>query len=133
MSLDNKTKQTVDKLSSEMNSLGIDIADNLVEKLISVPEGTRFEIVTKEESYKRYYEHSRETRPYLTKFEKTKLIGVRAQQLASGSEAMVKLDGNESIVEIAEKELAQKKIPFIIRRYLPNQKHEDWRLSDMIN
>lgn len=131
--MDISTKESVDQLSSELNSVGIDIDDNLVENIISVPEDTRFEVVTKEESYKKYYKDSRQTRPYLTKFEKTKLIGVRAQQLASGSEAMIELEGNETIVEIAKKELEQKKIPFLIRRYLPNQKYEDWRLTDMIN
>ena len=131
--MDTDTNKSLNKLSSEMNSLGIDIDDNLIDNLINVPEDSRFEVVTKEESYKKYYKDVRVTRPYLTKFEKTKLIGVRAQQLSFGSEAMVELDGNESIVEIAVKELKEKKIPFLIRRYLPNQKYEDWRLTDMIN
>ena len=131
--MDISTKKSVDELSSEMNSIGLDVDDNLIENLISVPEDSRFQVVTKEESYKKYYQKNRETRPYLTKFEKTKIIGVRAQQLASGSEAMVELQGDETIVEIAKKELEQKKIPFLIRRYLPNQKYEDWRLSDMLN
>jgi len=45
--------------------------------------------------------------------------------------------GNWFIVEdydpiaIAEKEFVQKKIPFIIRRYLPNKEYEDWALGDL--
>lgn len=32
---------------------------------------------------------------------------------------------------IAEKELAQRKIPFIIRRYLPDGTAEDWRVNEL--
>ena len=32
---------------------------------------------------------------------------------------------------IAEKELAERKIPFIVRRYLPDGSYEDWSISDL--
>ncbi len=35
-------------------------------------------------------------------------------------------------IQIAEKELLQNKIPFIIRRYLPDGSFEDWKVSDLI-
>jgi len=34
-------------------------------------------------------------------------------------------------IAIAEKEFVQKKIPFIIRRFLPNKEYEDWALGDL--
>ena len=34
-------------------------------------------------------------------------------------------------LKIAEKELREKKIPFIIRRYLPNNSYEDWKLDEL--
>ncbi len=34
--------------------------------------------------------------------------------------------------QIAMKELKEKKIPFTIRRYLPDGSYEDWRLSELI-
>jgi hypothetical protein len=37
-----------------------------------------------------------------------------------------------SSLQIAMKELREKKIPFIIRRYLPDGSFEDWRIQDLI-
>ncbi len=34
-------------------------------------------------------------------------------------------------IKIAEKELEQKKIPFVIRRYLPDGAFEDWKVSEL--
>jgi DNA-directed RNA polymerase subunit K/omega len=72
------------------------------------------------------------TCPYLSKFEKTRVLGQRAMQINAGAPAFVKVP--ENIVDgylIAEMELAQKKIPFIIRRPLPNGGSEYWKLSDL--
>lgn len=35
-------------------------------------------------------------------------------------------------LEIAYKELREKKIPFTIRRYLPDNTYEDWSLSELL-
>ena len=71
--------------------------------------------------------------PYLTKYEKTKILGLRAQQLANGSLPFVTVPKHISdTCDIAKIELQQRKLPFIIRRGLPNSKNEYWRLSDMI-
>ena len=32
---------------------------------------------------------------------------------------------------LAEMELAEKKVPFIIRRYLPDGAYEDWRVNEL--
>ena len=71
----------------------------------------------------------------MTKFQKAKIIGVRAVQISKNAPLYLK---NENIanlnwdpIMIAEKELAQKKIPFIIRRFLPNGQYEDWKLSEL--
>ena len=72
------------------------------------------------------------TIPILTKFEKTKIIGVRTKQLDNGSEPFIPI--SETIIEsyiIAEMELKEKKLPFIIARPLPNGKKEYWKLSDL--
>ena len=72
------------------------------------------------------------TIPFLTKYEKARIIGVRAKQLNNGAQAFVNLPN--TIIDgilIAEKELEEKKIPFIIRRPLPNGGSEYWRVSDL--
>ena len=72
------------------------------------------------------------TLPFITKYEKSRILGERAKQLNSGAKAMVELD--EHMIDgylIALKEYDEKKIPFIIKRPLPNGACEYWRFSDM--
>ena len=72
------------------------------------------------------------TFPYLTKFERAKILGQRAKQINNGSPIFVKVTPN--IIEghtIALMELKQKKIPFIIKRPLPNGSNEYWKVSDL--
>ena len=72
------------------------------------------------------------TIPFLTKYEKTRIIGQRAKQINSGAKPFVKLP--ESVIDgylIAEVELQQKRIPFIIRRPLQNGCSEYWNVKDL--
>ena len=72
------------------------------------------------------------TIPFLTKFEKTRVLGQRAKQIDSGATPFVKID--KSVIDgylIALKELEEKKIPFIIKRPLPNGAFEYWNVSDL--
>jgi len=72
------------------------------------------------------------TLPKLNKYEKTKIISERAQQLANGSISFLKNpETYSSVQEIALEELKQKKIPFIIERPIPNGV-EYWKLEDCI-
>ncbi len=74
------------------------------------------------------------TLPYLTKYEKTRIIGQRAKQIDSGATTFVKVP--ENVIEgylVAELELKEKKIPFIIRRPLPNGGSEYWHVKDLEN
>ena len=72
------------------------------------------------------------TVPFLTKFEKARIIGLRAKQINNGCEPFVDVPPNmlEGLT-IAEKELQEKNIPFIIRRPLPNGASEYWKVSDL--
>ncbi len=45
---------------------------------------------------------------------------------------MVELEGETDPLQIAMKELAQKKIPLMIRRFLPDGSYEDWSVKDLI-
>ena len=72
------------------------------------------------------------TVPWLTKYEKTRVLGQRIKQLNTGAEPFVKVSSN--IIDnsiIAQMELEQKKIPFIIRRPIPGGGSEFWRLKDL--
>ena len=72
------------------------------------------------------------TVPFLTKFEKARIIGLRAKQINNGCEPFIDVPPNmiEGLT-IAEKELEEKNIPFIIRRPLPNGASEYWKVSDL--
>ena len=72
------------------------------------------------------------TIPYLTKYEKARILGQRAKQINSGSKPFIKV--HEDILDgyiIAELELKAKSIPFIIRRPLPNGGSEYWSIKDL--
>ena len=74
------------------------------------------------------------TLPYLTKYEKARVLGQRAKQIESGAKPLVKVPDN--IIDgylIAELELREKKIPFIIKRPIPGGAFEYWYLKDLEN
>jgi DNA-directed RNA polymerase I, II, and III subunit RPABC2 len=45
---------------------------------------------------------------------------------------MVELAGETDPLDIATKELRERKIPFIIRRTLPDGSYEDWSVAELI-
>ncbi|CAL1694041.1 unnamed protein product [Somion occarium] len=72
------------------------------------------------------------TTPYLTKYERARVLGTRALQISMNAPVLVPLDGETDALQIAIKELSQRKIPLIIRRYLPDGSFEDWSVSELI-
>ena len=75
-----------------------------------------------------------QTLDILTKYERAKILGLRAHQLETGSVPLVTVP--KDIIDyhlIAEMELREKKIPFIIRRPLSNNSFEYWHVSDLQN
>jgi DNA-directed RNA polymerase I, II, and III subunit RPABC2 len=72
------------------------------------------------------------TIPYLTKYERARVLGQRSKQIETGGNPFVKVP--ENIIDayiIAELELKEKKIPFIIKRPLPGGGCEYWNLKDL--
>jgi len=76
------------------------------------------------------------TTPYMTKYERARVLGTRALQIRSvelyhearigliysmNAPVLVPVEGETDPLEIALKELAAKKIPLVIRRYLPGK------------
>jgi DNA-directed RNA polymerase I, II, and III subunit RPABC2 len=85
----------------------------------------------KKEKKQKIDKDQRVTLPYLTKFEKARVIGTRAVQISMGAKTCVEFDSFDPI-QIATKELYSKKIPLIIRRHLPNDKYEDWSINELM-
>ncbi|EMS60590.1 DNA-directed RNA polymerases I, II, and III subunit RPABC2 [Triticum urartu] len=103
----------------------------------------------------------RNTTKYMTKYERARILGTRALQISMNAPVMVELEGETDpleknsdsifrwkftfkveidcldtvelvVCQIAMKELRARKIPFTIRRYLPDGSYEDWGVDELI-
>ncbi|XP_005421894.1 DNA-directed RNA polymerases I, II, and III subunit RPABC2 [Geospiza fortis] len=81
---------------------------------------------------RRQANQKRITTPYMTKYERARVLGTRALQIAMCAPVMVELEGETDPLLIAMKELKARKIPIIIRRYLPDGSYEDWGVDELI-
>lgn len=73
------------------------------------------------------------TYPFLTLYEKTKILSLRAAQLARGAAPYIDVpDYLTDVYEIARAELEAKRLPYILKRPLPNGEFEYWRLADLM-
>lgn len=70
------------------------------------------------------------TMPILSKYEMAKLIGIRSQHLDEGAIPYVDVAELNSM-DIAELELRQKLLPYMIRRPIPGGRFEYWSLIDL--
>jgi DNA-directed RNA polymerases I, II, and III subunit RPABC2 len=73
------------------------------------------------------------TSPFMTKYERARILAERTVQINSGVQSFLDESQNERIdgYLIAMEELKQKKIPFIIKRPLPNGSFEYWNANDL--
>ena len=95
-----------------------------VEKKIIIKEGQKFNLKPIKE---------RETSRFLTKFERAKILGERAIEISNGAKVRVTVEkGVWDPMLIAEKELRERKINYIVRRYLPDGTYEDWNVNELI-
>ncbi|KXN69792.1 DNA directed RNA polymeras-like protein II polypeptide F [Conidiobolus coronatus NRRL 28638] len=74
----------------------------------------------------------RTTSPYLSKYEKARVLGTRALQLSMGAPPQVELHGETDTYRIALKELYAKKINLVVRRYFANKDWEDWSVDELL-
>ena len=73
------------------------------------------------------------TYPFLTMYEKTKIISLRASQLARGAPPFIDVpEYLTDVYEIAKAELEAKRLPYILKRPLPDGEYEYWRLADLL-
>ncbi len=121
--------ETMSNNSDDVNIIEDDDIDTNV-KLDNIKE---LDLVSNNTTYSTYYSQTKKTKPFLTKYEKAKLLGVRAQMISNGAIPLVTVPKHvTSTLEIAELELKQKVLPLFIRRRLPNNETEDWRIKEMV-
>jgi len=86
------------------------------------------------EFYKNYEKNKKKfkTSPVLSKYEKTRIISERVQQLSNGGIPFISNpESYSTIYDIALKELDMKKLPFIIKRTISGSNYELWKLEDL--
>ncbi|KAI5369997.1 Putative RNA polymerase, subunit omega/Rpo6/RPB6, DNA-directed RNA polymerase, 14-18kDa subunit [Septoria linicola] len=74
----------------------------------------------------------RTTTPYMTKYERARVLGTRALQISMGAPVLVDVESETDPLQIALKELREKKIPLVVRRYLPDGFYEDWTCEELL-
>lgn len=65
--------------------------------------------------------------PWLTRYEKARIIGVRALQISLGAPTLIAVEklGLRDPIDIAMKELELKVLPIVIRRWTPGGEYQD--------
>ncbi|KAF1823709.1 RNA polymerase Rpb6 [Dissoconium aciculare CBS 342.82] len=81
---------------------------------------------------KKIASENRITTPYMTKYERARVLGTRALQISMGAPVLVDVESETDPLQIALKELREKKIPLVIRRYLPDGFYEDWTCEELL-
>ncbi len=71
--------------------------------------------------------------PRLTRFERARIIGARALQLALGAPPFIQLDQKiKDPITLARMELEAKALPISIRRELPDGEYQDIPITDLL-
>jgi len=86
-----------------------------------------YEVLEKYDTLKK----TNKSKNILYKYEKTKILGIRASQISHGAKPLITVPSymtNE--LDIATEELNQRKIPFILQRIVGN-KTEYWKIEDL--
>ena len=70
--------------------------------------------------------------PHLTRFERARVLGTRAEHIGNNSPPLVDTEGETNPLKIAKKELEAGVLPLIVRRHLGNGTYEDFKVSDLL-
>lgn len=106
--------------------------DENIDDLNQDDEGDNIELLVPGQAGGGVPKNKRITTKYMTKYERARVLGTRALQIAMCAPIMVELEGETDPLQIAMKELKQRKIPIIIRRYLPDHSYEDWSIDELV-
>ena len=87
---------------------------------------------TVKKNAKKIQNSDRSTRPVLTKYERVIVLSHRTRELDLGCKPFTDIGVLKNTYDIALKELEERKIPYIVRRHMPNNYYEDWELNELI-
>jgi len=108
--------------TEDQNNAGADAdaEDNVVVSGDAAAAANQGQGGKKSDKDKRIPNELRTTTPFMTKYERARILGTRALQISMNAPVLVDLEGETDPLQIAIKELREKKIPLIVRRYLPD-------------
>ncbi|KAI4330867.1 hypothetical protein MLD38_029112 [Melastoma candidum] len=114
----------------DYNDIDVGYEDEPPEPEIEVREGTPTlcDYLRESESLGFRAGRPRKTSKYMTKYERARILGTRALQISMNAPVMVELEGETDPLEVrplanSDEELREHKIPFTIRRYLPDGRY----------
>jgi DNA-directed RNA polymerases I, II, and III subunit RPABC2 len=91
---------------------------------------------SKKKSHEELKGDRRVTTNFITRYEFAQIVGLRAEQIRTGSVLYIpldpELDKNITPLDIAERELRKKRLPYKFKRTLPSGDYEIWKLSEMM-
>ncbi|XP_028806052.1 DNA-directed RNA polymerases II, IV and V subunit 6A-like [Neltuma alba] len=92
---------------------------------------------TEDREKQEHVERPRKTSKYMTKYEPARILCTllyKSGPFSLSAPVMVELESKKEAdpLEIALKELQERKTPFTIRCYLPDGSHEDWGVDQLI-
>lgn len=127
-------EQAADELEIEEENI-LDVEDEIDQQAMTVAQKLLVQkkqaVMSQADVYRTYYTKEKQTSPFITKFERAKILSIRAQAIEKGAIPFVPIDNpEEDPYSIAKREYDIRKIPYFIVRVLPNQAKEYWRLSD---
>ena len=90
----------------------------------------------REEVKKSVGNSERKCMPFFTKYEYTELIGLRVNQLCHGASPLVSYSefdkkSPDFMWKVANKEIAERKLPYILGRTLPDKSIEYWSAMEL--
>lgn len=94
------------------------------------------DLIDEKDINKQTYEIPKEKRmtdPIMTQYERIRILGIRTKQISMGAKPMVKTSNNISAIELAKYELNNKTTPLIIKRPLPDNSYELWKINELNN
>ena len=132
--INNKKKNNIKKNNNDIDS-DVEEGDNNDKcyykyNSTKVDEEIDYDEIFKDDT-KQIIKTERITKPFLTKYERVRLLSDRSRQLAQGAKPLIKNCTGLSHTEIARLELKLKKIPLKIQRPIPNAGTEEWRLDEL--
>ncbi|KAI0902347.1 RNA polymerase Rpb6 [Annulohypoxylon nitens] len=124
--------EVIDQEDDAFNRRGAEEEENIVIGGDPSAAANRTKATTKSNKDKKIPNEERTTTPYMTKYERARVLGTRALQISMNAPVLVDLEGESDPLQIAIKELREKKIPLIVRRYLPDGYYEDWSCEELL-